>query len=108
MVKKKSGRKASQTKVLQKNTFETEQKAASTSLAGKGLVLLSIAFLGLCLRLAPLMKTDFGIESDEAIVGLMANHILEEGGDVPIFYYCLLYTSPSPRDATLSRMPSSA
>ena len=23
-------------------------------------------------------------------------------------YYCLLYTSPSPRDATLSRMPSSA
>ena len=25
-----------------------------------------------------------------------------------IFYICLLYTSPSPRDATLSRMPSSA
>ena len=24
------------------------------------------------------------------------------------FYCCLLYTSPSPRDATLSRMPSSA
>ena len=23
-------------------------------------------------------------------------------------YVCLLYTSPSPRDATLSRMPSSA
>ena len=23
-------------------------------------------------------------------------------------HYCLLYTSPSPRDATLSRMPSSA
>ena len=27
---------------------------------------------------------------------------------VPAFYICLLYTSPSPRDATLSRMPSSA
>ena len=26
----------------------------------------------------------------------------------PPFYGCLLYTSPSPRDATLSRMPSSA
>ena len=26
----------------------------------------------------------------------------------PRFYFCLLYTSPSPRDATLSRMPSSA
>ena len=25
-----------------------------------------------------------------------------------LFKYCLLYTSPSPRDATLSRMPSSA
>ena len=25
-----------------------------------------------------------------------------------IFFSCLLYTSPSPRDATLSRMPSSA
>ena len=24
------------------------------------------------------------------------------------YYPCLLYTSPSPRDATLSRMPSSA
>ena len=26
----------------------------------------------------------------------------------PLTYTCLLYTSPSPRDATLSRMPSSA
>ena len=25
-----------------------------------------------------------------------------------VIYICLLYTSPSPRDATLSRMPSSA
>ena len=30
---------------------------------------------------------------------------IEEGD---IYYICLLYTSPSPRDATLSRMPSSA
>ena len=27
---------------------------------------------------------------------------------IEIAYFCLLYTSPSPRDATLSRMPSSA
>ena len=27
---------------------------------------------------------------------------------VDLIYPCLLYTSPSPRDATLSRMPSSA
>ena len=29
-------------------------------------------------------------------------------GSVVLTYLCLLYTSPSPRDATLSRMPSSA
>ena len=29
-------------------------------------------------------------------------------GTFLIFCFCLLYTSPSPRDATLSRMPSSA
>ena len=28
--------------------------------------------------------------------------------DLALLYSCLLYTSPSPRDATLSRMPSSA
>ena len=31
-----------------------------------------------------------------------------EKGRVVVFGGCLLYTSPSPRDATLSRMPSSA
>jgi len=30
------------------------------------------------------------------------------GGGVPLDVYCLLYTSPSPRDRTRSRMPSSA
>ena len=30
------------------------------------------------------------------------------GEDVIVLSICLLYTSPSPRDATLSRMPSSA
>ena len=29
-------------------------------------------------------------------------------GSMTLYYDCLLYTSPSPRDATLSRMPSSA
>ena len=33
-------------------------------------------------------------------------NVCEGGARVP--YSCLLYTSPSPRDATLSRMPSSA
>ena len=29
-------------------------------------------------------------------------------GDNPVLWFCLLYTSPSPRDGLLSRMPSSA
>ena len=32
----------------------------------------------------------------------------DSGGNLGYFTNCLLYTSPSPRDATLSRMPSSA
>ena len=34
--------------------------------------------------------------------------VLENGTCDPLLIDCLLYTSPSPRDATLSRMPSSA
>ena len=33
---------------------------------------------------------------------------LEVGGILGYTYTCLLYTSPSPRDRSLSRMPSSA
>ena len=32
----------------------------------------------------------------------------EQCGENKVFYNCLLYTSPSPRDGLLSRMPSSA
>ena len=34
--------------------------------------------------------------------------ILDESEKNAVLKDCLLYTSPSPRDATLSRMPSSA
>src|SRR5680860_1824617 len=39
---------------------------------------------------------------DSDIAGASPNEINERG------YFCLLYTSPSPRDGLLSRMPSSA
>ena len=42
-------------------------------------------------------------EMNEADLSGRLATVLEEIRDV-----CLLYTSPSPRDATLSRMPSSA
>ena len=32
----------------------------------------------------------------------------QEGRNLPVPHCCLLYTSPSPRDRILSRMPSSA
>ena len=40
----------------------------------------------------------------------MSNMLINYGHDVDIarIYTCLLYTSPSPRDRTRSRMPSSA
>ena len=37
-----------------------------------------------------------------------AEEIFTIGRELKDFMNCLLYTSPSPRDATLSRMPSSA
>ena len=43
----------------------------------------------------------------------IASHIFKDGEqtkklDMGIIYTCLLYTSPSPRDLSTSRMPSSA
>ena len=42
-----------------------------------------------------------------AMAGYKTN-IYDENKENLEYRYCLLYTSPSPRDATLSRMPSSA
>ncbi len=50
------------------------------------LVLIIIVVLGAALRLDFLLAGNFGIDSDEAIVGLMAKHIVE-GREPPIFYY---------------------
>ena len=43
-----------------------------------------------------------------SIIGLNMGNILFRGLELDQADPCLLYTSPSPRDATLSRMPSSA
>ena len=42
---------------------------------------------------------------------IKADHVLSNGwtaGNFALCYFCLLYTSPSPRDQRGSRMPSSA
>ena len=43
-------------------------------------------------------------------VKMKKNSLSQQQGNVffTIYTYCLLYTSPSPRDGLLSRMPSSA
>lgn len=48
--------------------------------------LLAVFCVGIFLRLHLLSAANFTIDSDEAIVGLMANHILE-GRNIPVFYY---------------------
>ena len=47
-----------------------------------------------------------GIPEDIGVI--LWNTVTENRGDPAMAWPCLLYTSPSPRDATLSRMPSSA
>ena len=69
-----------------------------------GIVLLSVGiFLGIIGLL--LMKLFEGADSGLGGIGELIWLILLGLGIISI---CLLYTSPSPRDATLSRMPSSA
>ena len=45
---------------------------------------------------------------DGFCLGVRRGDGVEISDVAPGFHNCLLYTSPSPRDATLSRMPSSA
>ena len=53
--------------------------------------------------IAKVLQDEGYIESFE-IKGEAAKPVLH----IDLKYYCLLYTSPSPRDRTRSRMPSSA
>ena len=49
------------------------------------------------------------LELWRSVIGHLRNGAGESGNnDIQIVYACLLYTSPSPRDGLLSRMPSSA
>ena len=50
-------------------------------------------------------------ESMEAVqdkIQIVLSEAAEFMAAPPVIYHCLLYTSPSPRDRTRSRMPSSA
>ena len=45
-------------------------------------------------------------EAESSTIGVRVG--VKSGGCAGMSYICLLYTSPSPRDRTRSRMPSSA
>ena len=47
-----------------------------------------------------------GVANERSIAWGIAKKLSENGADLA--FTCLLYTSPSPRDRTRSRMPSSA
>ena len=51
------------------------------------------------------LGSGFVIDPDGIVV--TNNHVIE-GADEIVVNFCLLYTSPSPRDLSTSRMPSSA
>ena len=66
-----------------------------------------------------IIYTSKKVKTDEEIINLIDNFLIEknsfifesvEKGKIRGRYtiFCLLYTSPSPRDTDLSRMPSSA
>lgn len=63
-----------------------EPNAPSPSLTQDALILGLFIALGFVLRWQLMARMQFSIDSDEAIVGLMANHILE-GRGIPVFYY---------------------
>ena len=52
-----------------------------------------------------LKEVDYVFAEDTRVTKKLLNHLEIE---TTIYRYCLLYTSPSPRDGLLSRMPSSA
>ena len=57
--------------------------------------------------ISDLVKEDDFHKEEHKLIYRTINNLQDEGKPVDVIT-CLLYTSPSPRDATLSRMPSSA
>ena len=63
-------------------------------------------FVNLIAKLDKTQAMDYDAAKDPNYLAFTAIDTL--GNTVKVVYHCLLYTSPSPRDRTRSRMPSSA
>ena len=59
----------------------------------------------ICIHTAPGGVLEFTLGGSDAVLG---NVEINSHGIIGEVMHCLLYTSPSPRDGLLSRMPSSA
>ena len=68
--------------------------------AGQGII------AGINAALKVLKRKPFILDRADAYLGVMIDDLVTRGAPEP--YSCLLYTSPSPRDLSTSRMPSSA
>ena len=73
--------------------------AASTGIVGATVVTMGLLSLPLMMRKGYSSSLSTGVIAASGTLGQIIP---------PSIVFCLLYTSPSPRDATLSRMPSSA
>ena len=81
------------------------------SVANRLLVVLSLlAALGAAVALIPRLNLDAfpDVTNIQVQINTEAQGLAAEEVEQLITYPCLLYTSPSPRDRYISRMPSSA
>ena len=101
---------------LSTNIFEADANAGSQNMTQDDLALPFVRILG---QLSPQVTMGDSKYIENAKPGMIYNTVTSELYDgnkgikvIPCYYKkdypCLLYTSPSPRDRLLSRMPSSA
>ena len=115
------------TLVFLEDTARVAQEAQQMNLASLGRLSATLAHeirnpLSAISHATELLDEDMEKPEDSHLLGIIRNHVKRVNGIISDvldlsrrprsqaarFDVCLLYTSPSPRDATLSRMPSSA
>ena len=87
--------------VVYHNVTNPEKLAAYAELAGPAMKSAGATFLA---RGIPYLVREEGVATRTVLIEWPSREAADAGYNSP----CLLYTSPSPRDRVLSRMPSSA
>ena len=89
-------------------TTQDGAAAVAATQADAAFTELSRRYLDEAMRLSPISATQIGDHRFDAEVDDLSEAGRQASLDFNRRYLCLLYTSPSPRDRTRSRMPSSA